>query len=114
MIDNQALLLKTVEDALAAWNRKDAKAFSEYFTENAEFTDVVGQLMPNRAEIERLQTQPFITVLKKAQLETKEIRVKAIRSDVASVDIKWETTRHTGVWFWLETAIFMSFLVGCV
>ncbi|WP_162182900.1 YybH family protein [Neosynechococcus sphagnicola] len=95
MIDNQALLLKTVEDALAAWNRKDVKAFSEYFTENAEFTDVVGQLMPNRAEIERLHTQPFTTVLKKAQLETKEIRVKAIRSDVASVDIKWETTGHT-------------------
>ncbi|MBD2465278.1 SgcJ/EcaC family oxidoreductase [Oscillatoria sp. FACHB-1407] len=95
MINNQEILLNTVEDALAAWNRKDAKAFSEYFVEDAEFTDVVGQLMSTRTEIERLHHQPFSTVLKNAQLETKEIRVKKIRSDVASVDVKWETTGHT-------------------
>jgi len=95
MIKNQEMLLNTVEDALAAWNRKDAKAFSEYFVEEAEFTDVVGQLMSTRTEIERLHRQAFSTVLKNAQLETKEIRVKAIWLDVASVDVKWETTGHT-------------------
>lgn len=73
MINNQSMLVST-------------KAFSEYFTEDAEFTDVVGQLMPNRTEIERLHIQPFTTVLKNAHLQTKEIRVKAIRSDVASVE----------------------------
>jgi len=94
MVGNQEMLLDTIEAALTAWNSKDAKKFSEYFTEDAEFTDVVGQLMPNRTEIERLHIQPFSTVLKNAHLQTQEIRVKEIRADVASVDIRWTTTGH--------------------
>ncbi|MBW4694247.1 MAG: SgcJ/EcaC family oxidoreductase [Lyngbya sp. HA4199-MV5] len=95
MINNQSKLISTVEDALVAWNRKDAEVFSEYFTDDAEFTDVVGQRMTGRTEIERLHAQPFSTVLKNAQLQTKEIRIKAVRSDVASVDVAWETMGHT-------------------
>lgn len=94
MIDDQEALLNTLKAALAAWNSKDAKQFSEYFAEDAEFTDVVGQVMLNRTEIERLHIQPFSTILKNANLQTQEIRVKEIRTDVASVDIRWTTTGH--------------------
>lgn len=45
MADDQETLLDTIKAALAAWNFKDAKKFSEYFTKDAEFTDVVGQVM---------------------------------------------------------------------
>lgn len=84
-----------VVEALEAWNRKDAKAFSEYFIEDAEFTDVVGPLMPRSSEIERLHIPPLSTVLKKAHLQVQELRIKAIRHDVVSVDVRWETTGHT-------------------
>lgn len=92
---NQAVVEKVVTDALTAWNQKDPKAFASFFAEDAEFTDVVGQLMLGRSEIERLHVPPLTTVLKHAHLQAQELRMKAIRPDVVSVDVKWETTGHT-------------------
>lgn len=94
-IADQEAVEQVVVAALAAWNRKNAGEFASVFIEDAEFTDVVGQLMPGRAEIERLHIPPLTTVLKNAHLHMQEMRIKAIRPDVASVDVKWETTGHT-------------------
>lgn len=94
-ITDQEAIEEVVVAALVAWNHKNAGEFASFFTKDAEFTDVVGQLMLGRAEIERLHTFPFTTVLKNAHLHMKKTKIKTIRPDVASIDVKWETTGHT-------------------
>lgn len=93
-LKDQKVVETVVTEVLVAWNREGARAFSSYFTEDAEFTDV-GQLMPGCSEIERLHNIPFTTVLKEAHLELKETKVKATRPDIVSVGVSWETTGHT-------------------
>ncbi|GCE22844.1 hypothetical protein KDK_66440 [Dictyobacter kobayashii] len=89
-----AIVKQVVEKLTSAWNRHNEEELAELFRENGEFTDVTGQLMAGRTEIERLHQIPFTTTLKHAILSIKEVRTTWITPGIASVDINWTTTGH--------------------
>ena len=66
--------------------------FSELFAEDGEWTDVFGYLMNSKAEIERMHVFPFTTVLKDAVLTVRSMHFRAIKPDILSIDLKWEST----------------------
>ena len=62
--------------------------------EDGEWTDVMGQTMIGRKEIEDGHTYPFTTVLKEARLDVKPFVSKWINDEIVSIDIKWESSGH--------------------
>lgn len=74
---------------VAAWNRHDAHAFAAVFAEDADFTNVFGMVQKGRAGIEAAHAPIFKTMFKDSQLSVSETRVRLIRPDVASVDVRW-------------------------
>lgn len=76
----------------AVWNRYDAQAFGALFAEDAEFTNVFGMTVRGRAGIEALHAPIFKTIFSDSTLTVMETRVRLIRPDVASVDVKWKMT----------------------
>lgn len=87
---------RAIEDIAArlaeAWNRHDAQALADVFAEDAEFTNVFGMIAQGRAGIEALHAPLFGTIFKDSHLSVTETRVRLIRPDVASVDVKWTMT----------------------
>lgn len=87
---------QAIEDlvrALAsAWNRHDPQAFAAAFAEDAEFTNVFGMVQKGRAGIEAAHAPIFKTMFKDSRLSVTETRIRLIRPDVASVDVKWQMT----------------------
>lgn len=81
-----------IDQFVDAWNKHDAKLFSALFEDDGEWTDVFGNLMEGKKEIERMHAYPFTTVLKDATLTVKSMRAKEIRTGVISVDAVWEST----------------------
>jgi uncharacterized protein (TIGR02246 family) len=85
-----------IEDIAArlaeAWNRHDARALALVFAEDADFTNVFGMVANGRAAIEALHAPLFKTIFKDSHLSVTEVRVRLIRPDVASVDVKWKMT----------------------
>ncbi|MEZ5831724.1 MAG: SgcJ/EcaC family oxidoreductase [Dongiaceae bacterium] len=81
-----------VRALVEAWNRHDAHAFAALFAEDAEFTNVFGMVQKGRAGIETAHVPIFKTMFKDSQLSVVETRLRLIRPDVASVDIKWTMT----------------------
>jgi uncharacterized protein (TIGR02246 family) len=72
-----------------AWNRHDAHALAAPFAEDADFTNVFGMVAHGRAAIEALHAPLFKTMFTDSHLSVTETRVRLIRPDVASVDVKW-------------------------
>jgi uncharacterized protein (TIGR02246 family) len=94
MIDRTATTeIETIAAKLAeAWNRHDAQALAVVFAEDADFTNVFGMVAKGRAAIEALHAPLFKTIFKDSQITVTETRVRLIRPDVASVDVKWQMT----------------------
>jgi uncharacterized protein (TIGR02246 family) len=76
----------------AAWNRHDAQVLAAVFAEDADFTNVFGMIAKGRVGIEALHAPLFKTIFKDSTLIVMETRVRFIRPDVASVDVKWSMT----------------------
>jgi uncharacterized protein (TIGR02246 family) len=84
----QALL-----DAMSkAWNRHDAKAFSMGFSEDADFTNVVGMTAYGRDSIEKFHEKFFATIFKNSSLKIKGKKIRYITNDLTGVDVTWEMT----------------------
>ncbi|WNJ20088.1 SgcJ/EcaC family oxidoreductase [Pontibacter sp. G13] len=74
------------------WNRKDLMAFGALFTEDAEFTDVVGQIAIGQEAIIEQHEFPFKVVLKDAQLELDDLYFRAIGPAWVMCSAKWRVT----------------------
>lgn len=81
-----------VEKFVNAWNRHAAKEFAELFVDDGEWTDVLGQHVKGKEQIEKLHEYPFKSVLKDATLTIISIRNRFIRNDIIAIDIEWKTT----------------------
>lgn len=88
---------KRIVDALvAAWNAHDPHAFAQCFAGDADFTNVFGMHAKGRAAIEAFHAPIFATMFKDSRLATAETRVRALRADIAAVDVPWEMTGARG------------------
>jgi uncharacterized protein (TIGR02246 family) len=84
----QALL-----DAMSkAWNRHDARAFSMGFSEDADFTNVVGMTAYGRDSIEKFHAKSFATIFKNSSLKITGKKIRYITNDLTGVDVSWEMT----------------------
>jgi len=87
------IAIQSIVTALVeAWNRHDAHAFAAPFAEDAEFTNVFGMVQKGRAGIEAAHAPIFKTMFKDSRLSVTETRVRLVRPDVASVDVRWTMT----------------------
>lgn len=75
-----------------AWNRYDARALAAVFAEDADFTNVFGMVAHGRAAIEALHAPLFKTIFSNSRLSVTDTRLRFIRPDVASVDVRWKMT----------------------
>jgi uncharacterized protein (TIGR02246 family) len=82
----QALLDAMSKD----WNAHDAKAYSRAFSEEADFTDVVGTNVFGKDSIEKLHEKSFQTVLKNSSLKITGKKIRYITNDIIAVDAWWE------------------------
>jgi uncharacterized protein (TIGR02246 family) len=81
-----------IEKFTIAWNRHDAKEFAELFVDDGEWTDVLGQHVKGKQQIEKLHEYPFESVLKDATLIIISIRNRLITKDIFAIDVEWKTT----------------------
>lgn len=76
------------------WNEKNLDCFGDLFTENAEFTDVVGQVAVGKEAIKKQHEYPFANVMKKAILKLHGIYARALSEDLVIITTKWETEHN--------------------
>jgi uncharacterized protein (TIGR02246 family) len=85
--------LNEIVDGLTdAWNRHDARAFTARVAPDAEWINVLGQVMDGKAEIEKEHTAAFSTFLRNSSLDIQARSFKLIRPDVALGRLTWKTT----------------------
>ncbi len=92
----RAAIHALVERFNEAVNAKDVKAFGSVFAEDGEFTNPVGMSVQGRTAIEQFHAALFSETNRPsfahARLTILGTNVRLIRSDVATVDVKWEQT----------------------
>jgi uncharacterized protein (TIGR02246 family) len=76
----------------AAWNRHDAKAYAELFTEDGDVVNVVGWWWQGRAEIESKLTAAFAFVFRDSTLTITEVKVRFLAPEIAVAHVRWTMT----------------------
>jgi uncharacterized protein (TIGR02246 family) len=84
-----------VDRLMEAWNRHDAHAFAAVFAQDADFTNVIGMGAHGRDKIEEFHAPMFSSLFKNSHQDYTEIKVRFIRPDVATVDVRWHMTGAT-------------------
>jgi uncharacterized protein (TIGR02246 family) len=72
-----------------AWNRHDAKAYADLFTEDADLVNVVGWRWKGRAEIEKKLTDAYVFVFRESVLTIKDVDVKFLAPEIAVAHVRW-------------------------
>jgi uncharacterized protein (TIGR02246 family) len=72
-----------------AWNRHDAKAYAQLFTEDGDVVNVVGWWWKGRPEIEKKLTAAFAFVFAESTLTITEAHVRFIDPEVAVAHVRW-------------------------
>ena len=81
--EDEEAIRKVIEGTTEAFNRHDAKAFTLFYTRDAELVTVRGERMRGAAEIEKGLGAIFATRAKAVTLKTLDVSVRLIREDVA-------------------------------
>ena len=72
------------------WNMHNAKIFSGFFAEDADFTNVMGLTRHGRTAIEELHAPNFVGIWAASTLTITEKKTRFIKPDVAAVDARWQ------------------------
>jgi uncharacterized protein (TIGR02246 family) len=86
----RAAIRRTVTALMDAWNNHDARAFAMTFTEDADFTNVVGQSAHGRSGVEAFHAPFFATIFKDSYLVATIHSIRFLTSDLAAVDVDCE------------------------
>lgn len=71
------------------WNMHDAKAYSNLFAANADFTNVFGQKFHGREVIEEQHAKIFTTMFKESSITSMSPSIRLIDQIFAAVDVVW-------------------------
>ena len=88
--NDEELIKKVLTIFTDAWNKHDAKAFSNIFSEDADFTNVRGTSAHGRSEVEKFHAPLFATRFKDTYQKVTQSKIRFIKPDVAAVDAWWE------------------------
>lgn len=89
-----AALRTTIEDLFANWNTHDPNTFAETFSEDAEFTDIMGNTAKGRDAIAEQHVKPFGMLFQKAVLSLTNLSVKQLTDEVVSASAHWAMLGH--------------------
>ena len=81
-----------LDQFLQSWNAKDLDAFTEIFTDDAEFTDVVNQTAIGKEAIRKQHEFAFNVVMKNASLEINDLLIREVLPNVVMVSANWLNT----------------------
>jgi uncharacterized protein (TIGR02246 family) len=76
----------------AAWNRHDAVAYANLFTEDGDVVNVVGWWWQGRREIETKLTAAFNFAFKQSTLTITDVQVRFVKPDIAIAHVRWTMT----------------------
>ena len=72
-----------------AWNRHDAKAYANLFTQDGDCVNVVGWWWKGRAEIEKKLTAAYAFVFRESVLTITDVDVKFPVPEMAIAHVRW-------------------------
>jgi uncharacterized protein (TIGR02246 family) len=72
-----------------AWNRHDAKAYANLFSENGDCVNVVGWWWKGRVEIEKKLTAAYAFVFRESVLTITDVDVKFPAPETAIAHVRW-------------------------
>lgn len=91
---DEGAIKRVIVGTTDAFNKHDAKAFTRFYTSDAELVTVRGERMSGTAEIEKNLTAIFATRARAATLKTLDVSIRFIKPDVAIAHV---TNEMTGV-----------------
>lgn len=72
-----------------AWNRHDAGAYADLFTEDGDVVNVLGWWWRGRAEIRSKLTDAFAFVFRDSRLTITDVHVRMLSPDLAIAHVRW-------------------------
>ncbi|HST30877.1 MAG TPA: SgcJ/EcaC family oxidoreductase [Chthoniobacterales bacterium] len=75
-----------------AWNKHDAKAYANLFTDDGDCVNIVGWWWKGRAEIEKKLTAAYVYVFKESRLDISDVQIRFLTSDTAVAHVHWTMT----------------------
>jgi uncharacterized protein (TIGR02246 family) len=87
--EDEAAVRSVVRRQQEGWNRHEAKAYAETFTEDADVVNVLGWWWKGRPEIEKKLTDAFVFVFRESTLTFNEVNVKFLSPELALVHARW-------------------------
>jgi uncharacterized protein (TIGR02246 family) len=88
--ENEAQIRDVVQtQQQEAWNRHDAKAYSDLFTQDADLINVVGWWWKGRPQIEQKLTDAYTFVFRESTLNINEVEVKFLTPEIAVAHVRW-------------------------
>lgn len=88
--NDEVALRRLVDEQTAAWNRGDARAYSERFSAVGGFTNILGTVFVGREQFERRYAGIFKGMTFRQDLE----RLYFVRPDIAVLDLHAEMTGY--------------------
>jgi len=90
MVQDSQNIQVMLEAMSKAWNMHDAKSYSMAFSEEADFTDVLGMSVFGRKAIQALYEKSFAGGFKNSSLNITSKKIRYITNDILAVDAWWE------------------------
>lgn len=81
--EDEEAIKQVIAGTTEAFSKHDAKAFTRFYTQDAELVTVRGERMKGAAEIEKGLTAIFATRAKSTTAKTLNVTIRFIRPDVA-------------------------------
>jgi uncharacterized protein (TIGR02246 family) len=80
------------ERLFGGWNKHDAHLYASAFSPDADFTDLRGDSVTGRDNIEKFHAEVFARSLGRSQLAALVEKVRFLSAEVAVVDVAWKMT----------------------
>ena len=90
--EDESAIRRQIDQFTAAWNKADAKATAQCFTDDADYISSTGQKGDGRAGIEKVLAEQFAGVYKGATLKTTITSIRFLKPDVAIVNGSFEVS----------------------
>ncbi|MFC4454840.1 SgcJ/EcaC family oxidoreductase [Deinococcus sonorensis] len=94
LTDKDAVLY-AIRHLVDRWRTLDPQRFAASFSEDAEFTDVVGNTARGRPAIAELHVMPFTRLFREAVIDVGDTPIRFVTPEVASVGVHWTMHGHT-------------------
>lgn len=88
-------IVQTLEAFEHTWNQKDVGGMVALFTEEAEFTDIMGNIARGKEKIKKMHQLVFSKMMKGATLYIDSVYTRAISEGLVWATAKWSTKGHT-------------------